>query len=100
MDAVMMRCGLAGMVMTPFRPSTWRGHPMFAGSTMPGTPSNDGPGVVGGGATVIVGCGAGAVAGAVEVSPDSQAGRAAARSRMNGMMRYSERADEHRDSFQ
>ena len=66
---------------------------MFAESTMPGTPANDGLGVgVGVGATTIEGCGAGAVAGAVEVSPDSQAGRAAARSRMNGMMQVLEAA--------
>ena len=40
MDAVTIRCGLAGMVTTPFRPTTCRGQPRFVGSTMPRTPRN------------------------------------------------------------
>ena len=84
----MMRSGFAGMLTTPFSPSTSRGQPKLAGSTIPRTFSNAlsaGSGVaVGSGAAVgaTVGAAVGADVGAavgVGVS-DEQAASAAVKS--------------------
>ncbi len=64
-DAVMIRSGLAGMLTSPFSPSTSRGQPMLSGSTIPRTPSSGFGSGVGDGAGVAVGAGAVAVGTAV-----------------------------------